>query len=182
MATRCRAAAPALPLRTSYPRGWRIRVQRAWRSILAWARTVGAGDGGANPDSVSGWSTGDALARQVQDLRGQNAGGWALYRYGSLFGAGAPEQAAAECAAPADGHWQRNVKNQAANRTKRKAPPGLFLQYGTGQTSCTAPENAVYYICICSGHKNRGEGMKKQREAHCFVRKRMKMKKGSLCC
>ena len=38
-------------------------------------------------------------ARQVQDLRGQNAGGWALYRYGSLFGAGAPEQAAAECAA-----------------------------------------------------------------------------------
>jgi len=35
----------------------------------------------------------------VQDLRGQNAGGWALYRYGSLFGAGAPEQAAAECAA-----------------------------------------------------------------------------------
>ena len=39
------------------------------------------------------------LARQVQDLRGQNAGGWALYRYGSLFGAGAPEQAAAEWAA-----------------------------------------------------------------------------------
>ena len=43
--------------------------------------------------------TGDVLARQVQDLRGQNAGGWALYRYGSLFGTGAPEQAAAECAA-----------------------------------------------------------------------------------
>ena len=100
MATRCRAAAPALPLRTSCPRGWRTRVQRAWRSILAWARTAWApGDGGANPDSVSGWSTGDVLARQVQDLRSQNAGGWALYRYGSLFGAGAPEQAAAECAA-----------------------------------------------------------------------------------
>ena len=63
------------------------------------AYRIGVGDGGANPDSVSGWSTGDALARQVQDLRGQNAGGWALYRYGSLFGAGAPEQAAAECAA-----------------------------------------------------------------------------------
>ncbi len=63
------------------------------------AYRVGAGDGGANPDSVSGWSTGDVLARQVQDLRGQNAGGWALYRYGSLFGTGAPEQAAAECAA-----------------------------------------------------------------------------------
>ena len=49
--------------------------------------------------TFSGWSTGDVLARQVQDLRSQNAGGWALYRYGSLFGAGAPEQAAAECAA-----------------------------------------------------------------------------------
>ena len=63
------------------------------------AYRVGTGDGGANPDSVSGWSTGDVLARQVQDLRSQNAGGWALYRYGSLFGTGAPEQAAAECAA-----------------------------------------------------------------------------------
>ena len=63
------------------------------------AYRIGVGDGGANPDSVSGWSTGDVLARQVQDLRSQNAGGWALYRYGSLFGAGAPEQAAAECAA-----------------------------------------------------------------------------------
>ena len=63
------------------------------------AYRVGAGDGGANPDSMSGWSTGDVLARQVQDLRSQNAGGWALYRYGSLFGTGAPEQAAAECAA-----------------------------------------------------------------------------------
>ena len=63
------------------------------------AYRVGAGDGGANPDSVSGWSTGGALAKQVQDLRAQDAGGWALYRYGSLFGAGAPELAAAECAA-----------------------------------------------------------------------------------
>lgn len=63
------------------------------------AYRIGVGDGGANPDSVSGWSTGSALARQVQDLRSQGAGGWALYRYGSLFGAGAPELAAAEIAA-----------------------------------------------------------------------------------
>ena len=48
---------------------------------------------------MSGWSTGSALARQVEDLRGQNADGWALYRYGSLFGAGAPALAAAECEA-----------------------------------------------------------------------------------
>ena len=109
---------------------------------------MGAGDGGANPDSVSGWSTGDVLARQVQDLRSQNAGGWALYRYGSLFGAGAPEQVAAECAAL-----------RAVTGKKKKAPAGLFLQYGTGQTSCTAPENAVYYICICSVQEQ-GGGMK----------------------
>ena len=63
------------------------------------AYRVGVGDGGANADSVSGWSTGSALARQVEDLRRQNAGGWALYRYGSLFGAGAPALAAAECEA-----------------------------------------------------------------------------------
>ncbi len=50
------------------------------------AYRVGTGDGGANPDSVSGWSTGSALAAQVKDLRQQAAGGWALYRYGSLFG------------------------------------------------------------------------------------------------
>ena len=63
------------------------------------AYRVGVGDGGANPDSVSGWSTGSALAAQVKDLRQQAAGGWALYRYGSLFGAEAPALAEAECAA-----------------------------------------------------------------------------------
>ena len=63
------------------------------------AYRVGTGDGGANPDSVSGWSTGSTLAAQIKDLRQQAAGGWALYRYGSLFGAEAPALAEAECAA-----------------------------------------------------------------------------------
>ena len=63
------------------------------------AYRIGVGDGGANPDSVSGWSTGSALAAQVKDLRQQAAGGWALYRYGSLFGAEAPALAETECAA-----------------------------------------------------------------------------------
>ncbi len=63
------------------------------------AYRIGVGDGGANADSVSQWSTGRALARQVEDLRGQGGGGWALYRYGSLFGAAQPELAEAECAA-----------------------------------------------------------------------------------
>ena len=63
------------------------------------AYRVGTGDGGANPDSVSGWSTGSALAAQVEDLRQQAAGGWALYRYGSLFGPEASALAGAECAA-----------------------------------------------------------------------------------
>ena len=60
------------------------------------AYRVGTGDGGANEDSTSQWSTGSALAKQVETLRAQGAGGWALYRYGSLFGSAAPEQAAAE--------------------------------------------------------------------------------------
>lgn len=63
----------------------------AWR--------VGAGDGGANADSTAQWCTGSALARQVQDLRTRGAQGWALYRYGSLFGADQDGYAAAECAA-----------------------------------------------------------------------------------
>ena len=60
------------------------------------AYRVGTGDGGSNEDSTSQWSTGSALAKQVETLRAQGAGGWALYRYGSLFGSAAPEQAAAE--------------------------------------------------------------------------------------
>ena len=60
------------------------------------AYRVGTGDGGTNEDSTSQWSTGSALAKQVETLRAQGAGGWALYRYGSLFGSAAPEQAAAE--------------------------------------------------------------------------------------
>ena len=43
--------------------------------------------------------TGSVLAAQVEDLRQQAAGGWALYRYGSLFGPEAPALAEAECAA-----------------------------------------------------------------------------------
>ena len=60
------------------------------------AYRVGTGDGGANEDSTSQWCTGSALAKQVETLRAQGAGGWALYRYGSLFGSASPEQAAAE--------------------------------------------------------------------------------------
>ena len=81
----------------------------AWLSIPRAANTalyfglgayrVGVGDGGANADSTAQWSTGEALAKQVDDLRNQGAQGWALYRYGSLFGSAAPTQAPAECAA-----------------------------------------------------------------------------------
>ena len=63
------------------------------------AYRVGVGDGGANADSTAQWCTGEALARQVDDLRAQGAQGWALYRAGSLFGSAAPAQAPAECAA-----------------------------------------------------------------------------------
>ena len=63
------------------------------------AYRVGTGDGGANTDSVSQWCTGSALAKQVSDLRNNGTGGWALYRYGSLFGPGESDLAAAERAA-----------------------------------------------------------------------------------
>ena len=64
----------------------------AWR--------IGAGDGSADGDSAARWSTGSALAAQAADALAQGAGGYALYRYGSLFANEAwPELAAAEAAA-----------------------------------------------------------------------------------
>lgn len=63
------------------------------------AYRIGVGDGGANEDSASQWSTGSALARQVADLRSWGANGWALYRYDSLFGPARNDLADAECAA-----------------------------------------------------------------------------------
>ena len=63
------------------------------------AYRIGVGDGGANADSTSQWQTGAALARQVDDLRTWGAGGWALYRYASLFASETPDLAAAECEA-----------------------------------------------------------------------------------
>ena len=83
-----------VPAWLSYPRAGDVALY-----FGLGAYRVGTGDGGANPDSVSGWSTGSALAAQVKDLRQQAAGGWALYRYGSLFGAEAPALAEAECTA-----------------------------------------------------------------------------------
>ena len=63
------------------------------------AYRIGEGDGGANEDSQSQWCTGSALARQVERLHSLGAGGWALYRYDSLFGPARNDLAAAECAA-----------------------------------------------------------------------------------
>lgn len=63
------------------------------------AYRIGVGDGSADPDAGTRWNTGEALARQVQFLREQNAGGWALYRYGSLFDPDRAAAAEAECAA-----------------------------------------------------------------------------------
>ncbi len=63
----------------------------AWR--------IGDGDGGKNEDSTSQWNTGENLAAMLADLEGQNADGYILYRYGSLFRSAYPDLAAAECAA-----------------------------------------------------------------------------------
>lgn len=60
------------------------------------AYRIGVGDGGINEDSLRQWSAGNALARQVADLRSWNVGGWALYRYDSLFRSAVPELAEQE--------------------------------------------------------------------------------------
>jgi uncharacterized lipoprotein YddW (UPF0748 family) len=63
----------------------------AWR--------IGDGDGGQNADSTSQWQSGHNLADQIADLTAQGAGGYGLFRYGSLYASAYPELAAAECAA-----------------------------------------------------------------------------------
>ena len=83
-----------LPEWLSYPRAEDVALY-----FGLGAYRIGTGDGSSDGDSVRRWSTGSALAAQVEDLRSKGAQGWALYRYGSLFGASAPELAAAECAA-----------------------------------------------------------------------------------
>lgn len=90
------------------------------------AYRVGTGDGGANEDSTSQWNTGNALAKQVETLRAQGAGGWALYRYGSLFGSAAPEQAAAEREALA-GQTPEPGQNFGENRPKATRNRGFLL-------------------------------------------------------
>lgn len=77
-----------------------LRYPRAAGTALYFglgAYRVGVGDGGSDPDSSARWNTGSALAEQILYLREQAVGGWALYRYGSLFGASAPDLAAEEC-------------------------------------------------------------------------------------
>ena len=63
----------------------------AWR--------IGDGDGGKNENSKSQWNSGQNLAAMLADLHAQNADGYILYRYGSLYQSAYPELAAAECAA-----------------------------------------------------------------------------------
>ena len=65
-----------------------------YSDVKAWL--AAEGDGGANEDSQSQWCTGSALARQVERLHSLGAGGWALYRYDSLFRSAQPELADAE--------------------------------------------------------------------------------------
>ena len=64
------------------------------------AYRIGDGDGGSNENSTSQWQTGCNLASQVEGLRGAGLGGYALYRYASLFDNAAwSDLAAQECEA-----------------------------------------------------------------------------------
>ena len=86
------------------------------------AYRVGVGDGGSNENSLSGWSTGRALADQVAFLREQGAGGWALYRYGSLFG---PEQTSGRlsCAVLQNAVYYTDGPGSAGTRKNRNIKP-----------------------------------------------------------
>ena len=60
---------------------------------------IGEGDGGSNDQAE--WSSGHNLADMITDLRAAGCGGFALYRYDSLYASGWPELAAAELEAMA---------------------------------------------------------------------------------
>ncbi len=75
-----------------YPRHQSVQL---YMGLGAWR--IGEGDGGSNDQAE--WSSGTNLSKMVQDLRQAKCGGFALYRYGSLYSSAYPELAAAETAA-----------------------------------------------------------------------------------
>ena len=72
------------------------------------AYRVGAGDESSTPSQE--WQSGSNLARMAKTLDEKGAGGYALYRYGSLYRAGEYQAlAAAECEALRQYHAQRSA-------------------------------------------------------------------------
>ena len=73
----------------AYPRCEEVQL---YIGLGAWR--IGDGDGGSNNQAE--WSSGNNLAKMVEDLRQAGCGGFALYRYGSLYSSTYPELAALE--------------------------------------------------------------------------------------
>ena len=121
------------------------------------AYRVGTGDGGANPDSVSGWSTGDVLARQVQDLRSQNAGGWALGRGGGPVGEGARGGGRPPSVLPCGRSLAK--KRKIGRQTAQKKKPRRGFSCSTAQDKCLVQRRKMRYtISVSALYKNRAEG------------------------
>lgn len=76
---------------SNYPRHQSVQLY-----IGLAASRIGEGDGGANPQTE--WSSGNNLAKMVQTLREKGCGGFAVYRYNSLYASNYPEIAGAEIA------------------------------------------------------------------------------------
>lgn len=98
------------------------------------AYRVGTGDGGANEDSTSQWSTGSALAKQVETLRAQGAGG-----LGAL-----PVRLPVRELRPGAGRRRAGGPGPG----KRLSPGKILVKTdpkprGTGAFSCNAAQNAV---------------------------------------
>ncbi len=72
-----------------YPRCEQVQL---YIGLGAWR--IGDGDGGSNDQAE--WSSGENLAKMVESLRQAGCGGFALYRYGSLYTSTYPELAALE--------------------------------------------------------------------------------------
>ena len=82
-----------VPAWLAYPRAG------MWRCISGWAHTGWAPGRRREPGQRIRLEHRQCTGGAGKDLRQQAAGGWALYRYGSLFGPEAPALAEAECAA-----------------------------------------------------------------------------------
>ncbi len=101
-----------VPAWLAYPRAG------MWRCISGWAHTGWAGGRRREPGQRIRLEHRQCTGGAGKDLRQQAAGGWALYRYGSLFRAGGSRTGRGRVRSAAGAEYVKIVQKQAANRTK----------------------------------------------------------------